>query len=327
MKADHAPDIRFSQSYPHLSMCCRATNDRSWDPYSEGYLNIQIHGVALPNLGPSFHTPEALLDAVHYYSSSNVLSRAGAQPLTSYVTHTPPKDPESHKLEKELEKAAECFTRDTDNHDNLNNLEIPPKNQQDFDIVLDNDHWQVEEQQPDDEALVPLVNDLSDSIPNPFYPDPTLFHNWSPFTSNTMLPLYLVVVYVTVTWLDLQWHLPRAACNALLSIFTFLLIILLPQLKAPFLTLQSATNTLQLDPPVFLLPVCPQCLDVFPAAGSLHTQDSCLTCSINLFLPDKTKRGKNWANKILCFKYPYLSLSQQIQSLLAIPGLENALDE
>ena len=118
-----------------------------------------------------------------------------------------------------------------------------------------------------------------------------------------------------------------AACNALLCIFACFLTVLLPQLKVLFITLQSATNALRLDPPVSLLPVCPQCLDVYPAAGSLHTQDSCLTCSINLFLPDKTKRGKDRANKIPYIKYPYLSLSQQIQSLLAIPGLKNALDE
>ena len=86
-------------------------------------------------------------------------------------------------------------------------------------------------------------------------------------------------------------------------------------------------KALQLDPLVSLLPVCPQCLDVCPAAGSLHTQDSCLACSVDLFLPDKTKQGKDWANKIPYIKYPYLPLSQQIQSLLAIPGLEKALDE
>ena len=83
----------------------------------------------------------------------------------------------------------------------------------------------------------------------------------------------------------------------------------------------------RLDPLVSLLHVCPQCLDIFSATGSLHTQDTCLTCSTNLFLPDKTKGAEDRTNQIPYIKCPYLSLSQQIHSLLAIPGLENTLDE
>ena len=73
-------------------------------------IDIQTHGASLPNLGPNFHTPEALLDAVNYYSTCNALSSAGARSLTSYIAHTVPNDPELRQLEKELEKAAECFT-------------------------------------------------------------------------------------------------------------------------------------------------------------------------------------------------------------------------
>jgi hypothetical protein len=100
-----------------------------------------------------------------------------------------------------------------------------------------------------------------------------------------------------------------------------------PQLARPFVTLQSATSVLGLNSPTVLLPVYPGCRDVYPPAGSFHTQDSCVTCSINLFLPDKTQRGNNQSKKIPCIKYPYLSLSQQIHSLLAIPGLEDTLDQ
>jgi hypothetical protein len=55
---------------------------------------IQIHGHALLNLGPNFHTPDALLDALDYFDVYNDITAAGAQPLNAYRAHSLPKDSE-----------------------------------------------------------------------------------------------------------------------------------------------------------------------------------------------------------------------------------------
>lgn len=57
-----------------------------------------------------------------------------------------------------------------------------------------------------------------------------------------------------------------------------------------------------------------------------HSHDTCPTCHLDLFLPDQTARGNKRANKTPLVKYPYLSLSDQLKSLLKIPGLESLLD-
>ncbi|KIK75155.1 hypothetical protein PAXRUDRAFT_36999 [Paxillus rubicundulus Ve08.2h10] len=117
------------------------------------------------------------------------------------------------------------------------------------------------------------------------------------------------------------------ACNAFLAIIACLLTYLSPQLQTTFVTLQSATQVLGLDMPVTLLPTCPGCRNVYLPAGSPHTQDTCVPCSLDLFLPNKTRRGNDRAKKIPYIKYPYLPLSLQLHSLLAIPGIEETLDQ
>lgn len=58
-------------------------------------IDIQLHGSSLPNLGPNFHLPEALIQAVDYYTQANALTAAGARPLNQYFIHAPVlKDPE-----------------------------------------------------------------------------------------------------------------------------------------------------------------------------------------------------------------------------------------
>ncbi|KAG1727381.1 uncharacterized protein EDB91DRAFT_1086452 [Suillus paluster] len=59
---------------------------------------------------------------------------------------------------------------------------------------------------------------------------------------------------------------------------------------------------------------------------STKSHDTCTTCAVDLFLPDTTKQGNQRAVKMPIIKYPYLPLSEQIKSLLKIPGLEAVLD-
>ena len=139
-------------------------------------------------------------------------------------------------------------------------------------------------------------------------------------------PDHLLAIYAMVSWLHLQFNLPRVACNAVLTILAYLVSFLNPQLVLPFITLPSIMRILALDPPIELLPVCPSCRDVFPSAASQHVQDICTSCNVPLFLPSRTIRGVPRNVKTPVIKYPYLPLSQQLVSMLKIPGIEALLD-
>jgi hypothetical protein len=52
-----------------------------------------------------------------------------------------------------------------------------------------------------------------------------------------------------------------------------------------------------------------------------------MACNIVLFLPDLTQQGNRHTIKVPVIKYPYLSLLDQLSSLLRVPGVEAVLDE
>jgi len=141
------------------------------------------------------------------------------------------------------------------------------------------------------------------------------------------LPGYLLTIHVTIAWLHLQFNLPRVACNAVLTIMAYLIMFLVPGITPPFHMLQLATHALGVDPSFELLAVCPMCQDVFPSANSKHMQDMCTACNTPLFLADCTKRNNPRAIKMPIVKYLYLALSDQIASILQIPGIEALLDK
>jgi hypothetical protein len=143
--------------------------------------------------------------------------------------------------------------------------------------------------------------------------------------SNT-IPDHLLVIYAVVSWLHLQFNLPCIACNAVLAFLTCLVMFFNPQISAPFITLQSITRNLAVDPCIELLPVCPKCQDVFPSATSEHVRDTYTLCNVPLFMLDHTKRGISRAVKTPVIRYPYLALSQQLFSVLKIPGIKVLLD-
>jgi hypothetical protein len=55
-------------------------------------------------------------------------------------------------------------------------------------------------------------------------------------------------------------------------------------------------------------------------------QDTCTLCNVPLFLPNHMNRGIPCKVKTPAIKYPYLPLSQQLVSVLKIPGIEALLD-
>src|SRR5487761_1456186 len=86
------------------------------------------------------------------------------------------------------------------------------------------------------------------SVPSEDEPDPFLVsHTTQSMANLQQIPDHLLVIYAMVSWLHLQFSLPRVACNALLVILSCLLVSLDLTIITPFITLQSATHTLGLD--------------------------------------------------------------------------------
>ena len=141
-----------------------------------------------------------------------------------------------------------------------------------------------------DEVNININTTLHPSEPDPDA-DPFLVdqHPTRSIADVLAIPDHLIIIYTMVSWLHMQFQLPRIACNAVLAIFACLVKFLDPQLPSPFITLPSITRTLAVDPQIELLLVCPNCRDVFPSAASQHVQDACTSCNVPLFLPNNTK--------------------------------------
>ncbi|KAG1727962.1 uncharacterized protein EDB91DRAFT_1086263 [Suillus paluster] len=277
-------------------------------------LDIMTHGSELPNLGPNFHSPEAMLDAVNHFEDYNTRTAADSHPLTSHLAHNLPNDPELRAMQcefehayKQLQEEEKCADTHADEDEDA-----------DIDVDACSEH-------DDEDTEVLIIVEPEEDTPDPFMPEEGTTAD--DYVNHQGVPPHLLMTYVVVSWLHLQFHLPRVACNALLAIFACMLLVISPMIDRPFVTLQSCTRVLGVDPVIQTLPVCPGCRDVFPPTGSLHAQDTCITCNISLFLPGQTRHRIQRAKKIPVIKYLYLALSEQIKSMLKILGVEAVLDE
>ena len=326
-----SPDVAF-QDPPRRSDCAVKQEMLNHGTITGEDLDIITFGSDLPNLGLNFHSPEALIAAVDHFSAYGAATAAGARPLTSYEAHHLPPDPERRTFEHQMQKIAEELdsNHNFDQHgdttieqglgDNpLDGADDNPNDEADLDGSPEDDNLENEVGN-----TVLAVQDDKDN-PDPFMSLPEFQsaddHDLS------RLPPHLLVIYTVISWLHLQFHLPRVACNALLTIFAYTLASILPSIATPLVTLQSSNFILGVNRNIILLPIRPTCLNVFPPAGSIHTQDTCLSCNIDLFLPAETKRGNIRSIKSPVMKFPYLPLSEQIKSILRVPGIEVLLDE
>lgn len=287
-------------------------------------LDIMTFGDALPNLGPNFHSPEALLATVGHFSAYNAATAAGARPLTSYEAHRPlsESDPTARQITRD---DIENFTGQLE-HQFSNDPTLLPDDHDDRAIDLTQEDVDVDAFEDDDDpqAESELITQDQEDDPDPFYcPDDFIAEE----RDLARQPPHILAIYAVTAWLHLQFHLPRVACQALLSIFALIILTLCPSISPPLVTLRSTNRALGLDKTIHSLPVCPSCREVFPPASSLHCQDTCTSCHVDLFLPSQTRRGNARANKLPVLNFPYLPLSEQIKDLLKIPGLEAVLDE
>ena len=262
-------------------------------------------GIDLPDLTPKVLNPSGLLAAVDYFSNYNAASVTSARPLTSHDAYSLPDNPEQCFLNHQINRTMEAMqTKQSTSSDHVH--------------TEDNDGSDIEDE--DDVALPDPT--IDEDTPDPFFvqaedPDD---HNIAD------IPAHLITVYALVSWLHLQFHLPRAACNVLLGVFALILAVFAPSMATPFVTLQSSNRVLGVDKPIHTLAVCPSCQEVYPPSGSPFAQELCTNCKVDLFLEDKTQCGNIRTNKTPVVKYPYLPLSEQIKSMLRIPGMESLLD-
>jgi hypothetical protein len=147
--------------------------------------------------------------------------------------------------------------------------------------------------------------------------------DFDPTDISALLP-HLLTIYCVVSWLHTQFHLPRSACDALLTIWLIFLTFIAPTLEPPMVTLKAVNSALGLsDVPIHVLAVCPGCREVFP--GSSHTATQCSQCESDIFgeVPTAGRRK----SRIPLIRYPYLSISEQLASILALPGVEDIMDD
>ena len=215
-------------------------------------VDILTFGSALPNLGPNFHSPEALMSAVDYFQEYNARTSAGSRPLTSFDAHHLSSDPEYRAFECQLEQIAEevCQGQNSPLEDGLS---------QELGNLPDEDGYWFHQDDIDDAFEAEVPDEAPHCGVNEDDPDPFLFDEEvrSDNIDFTDIPEHISVIHAVVSWLHLQFHLPRIACNALLAIFALVLLFFNPSTPPPFATLQSGNRLLGVDKPVHTLPVCP----------------------------------------------------------------------
>ncbi|KAJ2911764.1 hypothetical protein MD484_g8650, partial [Candolleomyces efflorescens] len=82
----------------------------------------------------------------------------------------------------------------------------------------------------------------------------------------TDAPPGIHLLYILVTWLHVQFHLPFRACTALLNVVLLILKSFgIMFATTPVTTLPRIMAKLNVEPVIYLLPVCPNCLEVYPS--------------------------------------------------------------
>ncbi|KIN99332.1 hypothetical protein M404DRAFT_30563 [Pisolithus tinctorius Marx 270] len=129
-------------------------------------LDILTFGSDLPNLGPNFHSPEALLLAINYFQEYNMWTSTTSQPLTSFATYHLPSDPEQCTLECQLRQIRDQVLDEQNSIYDNGQLEVPHDVSFTWSYPDEDDESQTD---PTDEALPHLMCDKDD--PDPFFID------------------------------------------------------------------------------------------------------------------------------------------------------------
>ncbi|RXW12469.1 hypothetical protein EST38_g13387 [Candolleomyces aberdarensis] len=139
--------------------------------------------------------------------------------------------------------------------------------------------------------------------------------------TNVNVPPGIHLLYLLITWLHVQFHLPFRACTALINVVLLILKSYGVMFStAPVTTLPRIMSKLNIEPTIHLLPICPTCLEVYPNKKS--TPPSCILCSTTIFKPASSSQEAR--SPVL--QFPYMSIESQLATILAVPGVEEEMD-
>lgn len=169
--------------------------------------------------------------------------------------------------------------------------------------------------------------------PDPFY-IPCADHSASPPpppSSSSLDPAHthpaIQLLYLLVAWLHTHFHLPFLACNAVLTVVFHILTLAAGSVntKDSYRTLPSIIGHLGVEPVFSALPVCPECLEVYPA--SIDPSQPCARCESPIFKLTTSKTSKSPNNKFRPFlQFPAKSIEAQLRDILAVDGMEDVLE-
>jgi hypothetical protein len=164
--------------------------------------------------------------------------------------------------------------------------------------------------------------------PDPFYVPPSAVSTPSITSASTSTPLY--ILYLLVAWLHTQCKLAFTACGAVLVVVAHILAAAnVPFGERPaYTTLTSVMTNLNIEPAFQVLPLCPRCMEPYPA--NRDTSSVCDECANPLFAHIKRHdrrhaHAEDIARPLL--QCPFMSIEQQLRTLLEVPGMEDELEQ
>ncbi|KAJ7852606.1 hypothetical protein B0H13DRAFT_2359401 [Mycena leptocephala] len=235
-------------------------------------LDIQS-GSLPPYLGDTIRDPLAFRELLDHQQQLNAAVSRAAVPLTARVAHSLPKPtPE----EREIERTVSEIYSDVSMEDNVDAGAArrpspspsttsepepwryrmdPVESESDLDdLGFDSGSIpSVPSPEPSVEPPVAIIVSVdAEDTPDPFRPQNLDFDP----TDISALPPHLLTIYCVVSWLHTQFHLPRSACDALLTIWVIFLTFIAPTLEPPMVTLKAVNSALGLsDVPIHVLAV------------------------------------------------------------------------
>ncbi|TFY72264.1 hypothetical protein EVG20_g747 [Dentipellis fragilis] len=143
---------------------------------------------------------------------------------------------------------------------------------------------------------------------------------------STPTPVYLL--YLLVSWLHTACKLAFPACAAVLIVIGQILGSSGVALEnRPYKTLASVMSNLGIEPTFQILPVCPSCLEVYPASRA--GDSTCDRCDTPLFRRIKRldRRRPHAEDTLRPFlQFPTKGIEAQLHEILAVPGMEDILE-
>ncbi|KAL4258273.1 hypothetical protein AB1N83_009184 [Pleurotus pulmonarius] len=178
-----------------------------------------------------------------------------------------------------------------------------------------------------------IFTDVGDpATPNENFPDPFEVNatNSQAADSAPRIDGPIFLLYLLVSWLHTHFHLPFLACNTILTVFVHVVrafgTILPPGLYI-YTTLGSVLPRMGIEPKFDILPVCPNCLEVYPSTTPPDTICSC--CASPLFRSRHSlnrRASSTTETHRPSLQFPTKSIESQLRDILAVPGMEEVLE-